>query len=297
MYVPVSVESVGDQRIVEAAATFRAGVVTGWAALRWLGTRWFDGADRPVPLALQGNEGSSAHPELVDITQEFLHPAEVVRVDGLRLTSTVRSVAFEMRHARSTLEAAEVFAMAAYDDLVSIQEISDYCALHLPRCTGVGKVRAALPRLTENAWSPTEVAMVWVWQEAVEDAVVRHNCPLFDEAGRHLATVDAIDLEAGVVGEYYGALHLAGQQRTEDVVREEVLRAAGLEVVVMLAPDLSNPSGFTGRLEAAYQRARGWTRLWTATPPDWWTDTSSVAARRALTGVRRERLLAYRRAA
>src|SRR3954468_20256429 len=59
LYVPSEVDrSVPEQRIVEAAAVLPAyGGVTGWAALRWCGARWFDGlaqggrVERPVTLA------------------------------------------------------------------------------------------------------------------------------------------------------------------------------------------------------------------------------------------------------
>ncbi|WP_236666397.1 hypothetical protein [Nocardioides baculatus] len=297
LYVPAEVDGTGEQRIVEAAATYRAGVVTGWAGLAWLAARWFKDTERPVPLALQADEGTSAQPHLVAVTQEFLHPDEVIRLDGLRITTALRSVSFEMRHAPTVLQAAQAFAMAAYDDLVSIEELRAYCATHLPRCTGVGRVREALARLTENAWSPTEVSMAWHWKDEHPEAGLLHNCPIFDRSGRHVATVDVLDPDGGVVGEYHGGLHLAGQQRAEDVVREERLRATGLEVVVMVSPDLSDPTGFLARLDSAYERAVGRTRRWTVEQPPWWTDTSTVEARRALTGVRRERLLRYRSAA
>ncbi len=250
-----------------------------------------------MPVALQANEGSSAHPDLVKVSQEFLHPNEVRRVDGLRITTEIRSVAFEMRHAPTVRRAAQVFAMAAYDDLASIEELASYCEERLPRCTGVGQVREALPRLTENAWSPTEVAMGWIWQDALPSVRLAYNCPVFDLAGRHVATADAVDAEGGVAGEYYGALHLLGKQRAEDVVREERLRATGLEIVIMLASDLHDPAGFLDRLDAAYERAASRPRRWTVQQPGWWTDTSTVAARRQLSAAQRSRLLRYRDAA
>jgi hypothetical protein len=297
LYVPGSVDQSVEQRIVEASATCRAGVVTGWAALRWLGGRWFDeGPDRPVPLVLQADEGRSRQPGLVEISQEFLASPEIIRVDGLRITRPVRSVAYEMRRATSVLRAAQVFDMAAYDDLVSIEELRRYCVVHLPRWAGVGRVRAALTRLTENAWSPTEVTMGWVWQDGWPDARLVYNCPVFSPGGRHLGTPDILDVEAGVVGEYQGALHLAGERRAADVVRDDRLRTAGLEMVIMLAPDLTTPGHFLERLDGAYARAPRRTALWTVDAPPRWIDTSSVVARRALEGADRRRLLRYRQA-
>ena len=296
LYVPAAVDQTVEQRIVEASATHRTGVVTGWAALRWLRGRWFDeGPHRPVPLVLQADEGRTRQPSLVEISQEFLAPSEVIRVDGLRITHPARSVAYEMRRAPSVLRAAQVFAMAAYDDLVSIEELQDYCTVHLPRCAGVGRVREALPRLTENAWSPTEVTMGWLWQDLRPEARLVHNCPVFSRDGRHLGTPDILDPGAGVIGEYQGALHLAGERRAADVVRDDRLRTAGLEMVIMLASDLRSPHGFMDRLAGAYTRAARRT-TWTVVAPPGWIDTSTVVARRALEGADRGRLLRYRRA-
>ena len=298
LYVPAEVELSVEQRIVEAYATLRAGVTTGWAALRWLGGTWFDeDATSPVPLVLQADEGRSRQPQLVQVSQEFLHPREVWRVDGMRVTCSVRSVAYEMRRAPSPVRAAQAFAMAAYDDLVSIDELDRYCAEHLPRWTGVSQVRDVLPWLTENAWSPTEVTMGWVWQDVRPGARLAYNVPVFSLDGRHLATPDVLDPDSGVIGEYQGALHLAGERRAQDVVRDDKLRDAGLEMAIMLSGDLRDPRHFLRRLTGAYERAAGRPRRWTVEAPSWWVDTTTVAARRALDGDGRARLLGHRRAA
>jgi hypothetical protein len=297
LYVPAHVPRSVEQRIVEAYAVHRAGVVTGWAALRWCGGRWFDeGVERPVPIVLE-DEGRSRQPRLVEVSQEFLNPADVRRTDGVRTTSAVRSVAYEMRRAPYPLRAAQCFAMAAYDDLVSIDELARYCEDDLPRWTGVQMVRDVLPYLTENAWSPTEVTMGWVWRLHRPAARLAFNTPVFSLDGRHLGTPDVLDLDVGVRGEYQGALHLAGERRAKDVVRDEVLLGAGLEMAVMLASDLRDPRQFLGRLDGAYERAAARTRKWTVEQPASWIDTTTVARRRALRGRDRERLLRYRTAA
>jgi len=298
LYVPSDVPCSVEQRIVEAYAVHRAGVLTGWAGLRWLGGTWFGGGtSSPVPIVLVENEGRTRQPGLVQVSQEFLAPREVLRIDGVRTTSAVRSVAYEMRRAPDPLRAEQSFAMAAYDDLVSIDELARYCEEELPRWTGVQTVRDVLPRLTENAWSPTEVTMRWVWLQARPAARLVCNTPVFSLEGRHLGTPDVLDLDSGVRGEYQGSLHLAGERRAQDVVRDEVLAGAGLEMAIMLAADLRDPRRFVQRLEGAYERAAGRPRRWTTEPPEWWVDTTTVARRRALRGRDRERLLRYRRAA
>jgi hypothetical protein len=302
-YVPVSA-SADDvhQRAVEAAPLLRPGdAVTGWAALAWCGGRWFDGRDAggdelPVPLAV---EHFVATQPGFHISQEFLRPGHVEVVEGLPVTVAPRSVCFEMRYADTLDQAVVAMDMAAYSDLVSIEEAWTHNNT-LWTWTGVPLSRKALALAAENSWSPQETIMRCVW--------VRHvgrrpqcNVPVFDRSGRHVGTPDLIDPEAGVVGEYDGSLHLAGTQRARDLRREGELRALGLEYVTMVAGDHPDGYGsFRRRLATAYANAR-WAaeagRPWTLEQPSWWVDTSTVAARRALDPLLRDRLLRYRRAA
>jgi hypothetical protein len=111
------------------------------------------------------------------------------------------------------------------------------------------------------------------------------NRPIFDLNGHHIGTPDLIDPIAGVLGEYDGALHLAGTRRYKDVNREHAFRSHGLEPVVMMSPDLRDQSRFRGRLRDAYaraERAAASDRLWTLQRPPWWPDTFTVEARRQL---------------
>jgi hypothetical protein len=112
-----------------------------------------------------------------------------------------------------------------------------------------------------------------------------------------VGTPDLLDPVAGVLGEYDGPLHLLGAQRSKDVRREGAFRRLGLECVTMLAADRADPGPFIGRLREAYARAERIPadhRSWSLTLPPWWTDTSTVEKRRALTGTARERLLRMR---
>lgn len=125
------------------------------------------------------------------------------------------------------------------------------------------------------------------------------NTPVFTLDGRHLGTPDLIDPTSGLVGEYNGALHLAGRQAAKDLEREADFRDVGLEPVTMLAANWIDVSDFTQRLLQAHGRAlaRSGPRLWTLEPPPWWTPTVTVAQRRALDGWQRERWLRHRRPA
>lgn len=305
LYLPATVrDDVPAQRIVEAAARLPAyGGVTGWAAVHWWGGAWSEGLGpdgvtrRPVCLVTGGITISRA--QGVHVSEDALDPRELTVHDGLRLTSVLRAVTFEMRFAPSDRQAAVALAMAAYSDLVSIDEMVAYldslCAI-----TGIPRARRATRLAGENSWSPQEVLMQLVWEVDAHRPRPLCNAPVFDRRGQHIATPDLIDPEAGVFGEYDGRLHLAGGQRARDIRREARLREVGLEGVTMVSADRADPEDFVRRLHAAYARARyapESTRPWTVVPPPWWVPTDTVAARRALSASQRARLLAHRRAA
>lgn len=301
LYVEAEVEPTVDQRIVEAAAVLPAyGGVTGWAALRWLGGSWFDGSRhggherRPVTLAVGDR---SIRPQAgIATSEERLDPTELVIHHGIVVTTALRSVFFEMRYAATDTAAVQAASMAAYDDLVSQDELLAFMVVNAG-WTGMERFRDGARDMAENAWSPAEVIMERVW--TLEAGLPRPLCnrPVFDLNGRHLGTPDLIDPVAGVAGEYNSALHLEGAQRSRDVAKEARLRAVGLEFVEMLTGDLANRRPFLARLRATYARAAripSANRAWTIQPPSWWVPTFTVAQRRALDEDQRARLLGHR---
>ncbi len=303
LYVPGDVDaSRPEQRIVEAAGVLPDGAaVTGWAALRWCGAVWFDGLaphggeQLPVDLAIGIND---VRPRAgIRLSEERLSPPDLTCHDGLPVTTPVRSLAFEMRYAPDEREAAVAFAMAAYADLVSIDEITAYVDL-LGTWTGVPQARRALALLDENTWSPWEARMCHVWILDAGFPPPLRNCPVFDLAGNHLGTPDLLDVESGTAGEYDGAVHLQGAQRSRDVDREARFRGVGLEYFTMLAGDHGDRRRLVARMHAARARAR-WERpeerRWTVEPPPWWVPTRTVEQRRRLTSGQRARWLRWRR--
>jgi hypothetical protein len=286
---------------VEAAAVLPAyGGVTGWAGLRWLGAAWFDGVrrggreERPVTLAVADR---SIRPQAgITTSEERLDPSELTVHRGIVVTVAVRSAFFEMRYAGSETEAVQVADMTAYSDLVSRDEMLAHAAVN-PGWTGIDRFRVGAIDMDENAWSPTEVTMRRRWQHLAGFARPLTNRPVFDLAGRHIGTPDLIDPVAGVIGEYNGALHLEGAQRSRDVEREARFRGVGLECVEMLAGDLADPQAFLARLRSAYARAARLPtsdRAWTMELPSWWVPTFTVAQRRALDDDQRQRWLRLR---
>ena len=183
-YVPADVQQTAEQRILEAAAVLPPhGAVTGWAGLHWMGARrWFsglaaDGAPLPVCIAI-GGENVRPQPGIA-VSEERLDPRDVIVVDGVRLTTAVRSTCFEMRYAVDERRAGQLLSMAAYDDLVSLDEMADYAWQH-NGWTGVPQCREGTGLADENCWSPPEFEMAMIWQLDAGLPRALLNRPVFD---------------------------------------------------------------------------------------------------------------------
>ncbi len=301
-YVPSAVDGHDvDQRIAEAAVVLPDyGGLTGWSAFRWSGATWFDGTRqggslRPVELAVMHGEIRSQPG--IRVTSERLPPRDLTAHDGISITSHQRSACFEMRYARSDREAVVILDMAMMFDLVSIDEVAAYVAL-LNGWTGVGRCRVAIALAHENSWSAMETVMRLIWVIDAGFPTPLCNQPVFDLQGQHIGTPDIIDVEAGVVGQYNGKLHLEGGRYGKDLQAEAAYRRVGLEYFTMVAADQRSPqTTILPRMVEARQRAHfesERTRRWTVEPPRWWTLTTTVASRRALSARDRDRLLRYR---
>jgi hypothetical protein len=303
-YVPSSVSTDHvQQRILEASMVVpKGGAVTGWAALAWLGARWFSGQDavgRRLPVTLVISTFDIRPQPGIELSGEGLDPALVEVVDGVPVTDPRYSVSYLMRYAPSPWAAVVAAEMAFYDDLLSLDELTAFVTPGQNAWTGVPRAREALGWCQENSWSPREPAMRRVWEVVAGRPRPLCNAPVFDLAGHHLGTPDLIDPTTGVTGEYDGDHHLDRPQRDRDLRREGLLRAHGLEPVVMIGPDLGEPSAFLARLDTAYARAEERAhrpRSWTLDQPAWWVPTETVAQRRALTEDQRRRFLRHRSA-
>ena len=288
-----------EQRILEASVVLRPfQAVTGWAALRWLGGAWFSGTDPggarlPVDLLISTHDIRPQRGFVV--CGEGAGQHDMLAVDGVRVTRPAWSVVFMMRYAPTVLAAVQALDMAAYSDLASVAEIAEVVGQQ-SSWTGVPQAREALSLGEENVWSPQETRLRLYWKAAFEEARPRPNLPLFDLAGRHIGTPDVIDVATGVAADYDGVVHLDREQRRSDRTRDEAFASHGIEMVRWLTGD--RPTDFLSRLQRAYGAAlrRTGPRSWTADPPAWWTSTSTVDARRALTADQRERWLRYRTA-
>lgn len=254
------------------------------------------GRELPVPL-LVPNHRIRTQPGFT-ISAERMTPDDRFVADGLPVTSAVRALAFEMRYADSLVEAVKLMDLAAAADLVSREEARRYTEEYLSGWTGVDRCRQAVALADENCWSRMETEMRLHWlMLGIRRILCNH--PVFDLNGRHIGTPDLLDPEAGLLGEYDGAVHLEGKQRAKDLRREGAFRRVGLECVTMMAGDRRDPADFLQRTLDARRRglaAAGEPRRWTVEPPAWWTPTVTVAQRRALTAEQRARFLRRRAA-
>ncbi len=293
-----------EQRIVEASVVVPPGLgLTGWGGLRWLGGRWFDGStldgrQRPVTIAIGTYDVKPQHKYGIAVTGEGLWRRMVVEHDDLPITRAVWSVSFEMRHADSWRQAVAALDMAAYNDLVSLDEQAEFLG-HQNGWTGIPKARKALGYAVENSWSPQETLMRLVWEVDAQLPRPLCNVPIFDLDGHHLGTPDLFDPETGLMGEYDGPSHLTRGQHARDIQRAELLRSHDLESVIMLADDFGELGRYLERLlraRAAAARRQPVHRAWTIVPPRWWIPTLTVTQRRSLTQEQRQRFLRHRSA-
>jgi hypothetical protein len=277
------------------------GGVTGWAGLWWAGGSWFNGLStggllRPVWLAVGGCDLRAQRG--IAVSAERLDPTLLTTLDGVPMTVPVRSADFEMRHAESLWAAVEVMDMAAYSDLVSIEEAWAYAMTH-PGWTGIGQERNAIALANENSWSPQETWSRLVWLIIAELPMLLCNQPMFDRQGSLIGTPDLVDEEAGVLVEYKGRGHLDRARWGADVKREAAFRAHGLEIVDVVSADHASPSALAERMHAARERAAfaaPSARTWTLDQPHWWRPTHAVDLRRAIGPADKAKLLGYRAA-
>ncbi len=216
-YVPIEVDDrIPEQRILEQGTRIlRTGAVTAWAALRWHGARFFDGAEYdgtrlPVPIV-----GDKLRPDpRIAASQEQLAPTEWCVVEGLACTTVQRALFDEIRRHRSWREAVVAAEMTVAAGLISVRLMTDYIAQRAA-WAGVPFARKVIALAVEGLRSPQESRMrlVWIFDAGLDPPLC--NRPRFDLDGRLLGVPDLFDPVAGLVGEYDGAAHKDGRRHQE----------------------------------------------------------------------------------
>jgi hypothetical protein len=249
------------QRIYDAAETLpRDGVVGGWVAAYLLGATELDGngfsgtAEESLPLLLPKRLHLSPRKGVVH-WRSPLDAEDIVEIDGLRVTTPVRT-AFDVGRRSRTLERAVASLDVMARQLgVSALEVSSYACGH-PRARGLPLLRRALPLVDGRSRSVGESRLRVLW--IVEAGLARPECNayLIGGLGQVLGMPDLLLVAAGFVGEYDGAHHRDLQAHTLDNAREEDFESMGLVVVRATSLDLGPRRQLTvRRLQAGHDRA------------------------------------------
>ena len=248
------------RRVYDAAELLVPGAaIGGWAAAHLLGATAFDGLGRggrvPQPVLLLTPRRQHPCPRAgIRTFRSTLAPDDVVEVDGIRVTSPLRT-AFDLARA-STLEdgvvAVDALSRAARIDL---HQLSGYVRRH-PRFRGVPVAREVVNLADPRARSSGEsrLRVVWVVDAGLPRPEV--NALIVDTDGEVIAMSDLLDPSVGLAGEYDGSTHRELDAHADDNGREEDLEDRGLVVVRATSLDVGprRPS-LVARLRAGHRRA------------------------------------------
>lgn len=192
-----------------------------------------------------------------------LEPDQVCQLHNLRVTSLARTAVdqacgLSFERAVATLDAA-LRADVRRSELEQVVRLAK-------RRHGIGVARAALTFADGAAESVGEsfsrvlIARVGLPAPALQ-------VEIRDQRGRWVARSDFGWLEQRVVGEFDGRIKYLGDEASvadtviREKAREQAIRDAGWVVVRWTWADLSDPSAFRGRIQAAFDHARGLSAL------------------------------------
>ena len=272
-----------EQRILEQAVRLpplpdAVTGLTGWAALRWRGARYFEGIDRrthltlPVPLTL-GGWHDLGRDSLIAKSRERLSGAEVELVGGISCVIAERAVFDEVRRYRDRRRGVVALEMAVAAGLLSFDSFRSYLRTR-NGWTGVPYVREIRDLAGGDTLSPPEAEMRLVWKLDAGYPEPRCNQPVFTIGGRLLGYPDLFDPVAGVVGEYGGSDHRTRDRRRSDREREDGFLEHGLTYFEIVTGELADRRAAVRRMRRARESAlflpEG-RRAWTLEPPPWWS--------------------------
>lgn len=271
-----------DVRVAVAAAALPARtVIGGWAAARLhesgVITRQldlFDGrlpdvrpSSRTLPVLVTGEAATRVRVTAgVEVFRSVVPPEEREVIAGVPLTSPART-AFDLARLWPLVPAVAALDRLLALGLVTLEEVRGPLAERV-RWNGVARGRRALGLADGGAESPRETHLRLLWQAAGFGRPLC-NPVVTDARGGFVARVDLLDPDAGVVGEYDGAVHADAARRADDARRQEALEDLGLVVVRAADRDVGTAAGreaWRARLSRAYARARTRSGSWRLAP-------------------------------
>lgn len=266
------------QRIARAAPLAGdRGAIGGWAAAFMHGFVELDGVthgDRrlPVPLCLPRGVQCRRRDD-VQVTRSDLAAHEVVKIDGIRVTSLVRTCADLARLGHDIGEAVTSLDVIVRDGDRCLGLVARWLEEHRG-WRGVARARRVIDLVRAGTESPQEsrLRMLWVIEAGLPMPLV--NQWLYTPGERLLGRADLIDPAAGLVGEYDGKEHSGADRRSRDHRRRESFERAGLIVVQHTMADLGAQRRMAvARLRGAHARGSARSRpgdAWVIGPaPSW----------------------------
>lgn len=206
-------------------------VVTGWSAAALLGARWL-----PTPTVPEvAVPGHVRHPPGLLVHQVRLRTDEVEEVDGVRLTTPVRT-AYDLGRRLPLLDAVAAVDHLCWVGVTGPDAVAGLARRH-PGDRGLVALRAVLELADPGAASPQESALrVLLVQAGLPRPETQLEVRGAD--GRFLARADLGWRRWRVLVEYEGAQHGSVRQLTRDVDRYHHLERAGWAVVRVTAAHL-----------------------------------------------------------
>ena len=224
------------------ACSRRTAASTGWAALHWLGGRWFDGlarGGRTREMSVCDRVTSHRAQPGIAICEEKLDPRDLTVVDGLRVTTALRSVL--LRDALRADRAAWPWWRWTWRRTRTWSpstRSSAYAAAHsswtgIPQCPRCDPARR---RERVVAARGADAAGVDVRRRTTTAAVQRAGLRPRRAPHRHARPARPGRRESWA--STTARCTSLGRQRADDIEREAAFRAVGLEYVTMVAADL-----------------------------------------------------------
>ncbi|MBY0386907.1 MAG: hypothetical protein K2X56_02020 [Mycobacterium pseudokansasii] len=253
VYVPGGVELTASQRAHAAWLwSRRRAIVAGNSAAALLGTKWVDRAADAELIC-----DNRRPPAGITVHTDTVLPNELLRVDGIAVTSPARTAFDVGRRATSRLQAVQRLDALVNATDVKVTEVEAVIADH-PGTRGLLRLRRVLPLVDGGAESPQETRTRLV---LVDAGLPRPQTQIrvFDPYRDCIARID-MGYEALRVGiEYDGPQHWTDrQQRDRDIDRYSALLDLGWTIVRVSSELLRYRQGtFIARVVAAMQAA-GW---------------------------------------
>lgn len=222
------------------------GVLAGLSASALLGARWIEPTS-PAELVHTNRRA----PEMLTVRTDSLAPDETLSVDGMTVTTAVRT-AFDLGRRLPVNEAVQRIDALMNATRLDAGEVERVVEAH-PGVRGLATLRRALLLVDGGAESPYETRTRLI--------LVRHGLPapqtqvpVLDEHGFVVAYVDMGWPELRVAVEYDGAQHWTDpRQRRRDIERLADLDRLGWIVIRVSSDMLRTPAAIAARVRGALE--------------------------------------------